>query len=286
MKQVVLVFICAFVHLNSSSQKLSLTGFAGISTYEGDLQESFTTIAQARTAIGFGLSFKASDHISLRTGVTIASVTSDDKKNNRLAYRNLNFTTAINEIYIAVEYYLFNLEERRLSPYIFAGVAGFHFNPFTKDTSGTKYFLHPLNTEGQGFYQNRKPYNLYGFAIPFGGGIKMVLTDNIIIGIETGARKLYTDYLDDVSTTYVDPNLILANRGAKALELAYRGGELKGGAPYPSGLLKRGEATKKDFYLFTGLTIALKLGNGNSSNYRSGNRRSSRRHTGCPANVQ
>lgn len=284
MRYAFLFFISIVLHLNSSSQKILINGFAGLSSYQGDLQESFVGLSQVRTAIGFGISYLASDHISVRTGVTFATVTADDKINNKVAYRNLNFTSGINEIHIALEYYLFSLDERKLSPYIFAGIAGYHFNPYTKDTSGTKYYLQPLSTEGQGFYQNRKPYSLNQFAIPIGAGIKMAVTDNIYVGVETGIRKLFTDYLDDVSTTYADPNLILANRGAKALELAYRGGEVKAGASYPTGLLKRGEAARKDLYLFTGITISLRLNNKQAGQHRTGTK-SSRRQTNCPTRV-
>ena len=126
------------------------------------------------------------------------------------------------------------------------------------NTAGTKIFLQPVSTEGQGFYQNRKAYSLHQFAIPFGAGATLALSDNIHIGIEVGWRKLFTDYLDDVSTTYIDPNLLLANRGPKTLELAYRGNELKNGNPYPLGEI-RGGAKYKDWYYFTGVTFRVRL---------------------------
>ena len=284
MKYFVLLFVCMVFYFNSSAQKIYINTFAGLSTYEGDLQESFFSVKQSRLAFGAGLSYKINDHVSIRTGVTFASITADDKNNAKVAYRNLNFTSNIAEIHVAAEYYLFSLDERRLSPYFFIGIAGYHFNPYTHDTGGVKYYLQPLSTEGQGFYQNRKPYKLNQLAIPIGGGIKWAVTDNIHIGIESGVRKLFTDYLDDVSTTYVDPNLILANRGQKALELAYRGGEVKPGASYPTGLLKRGEAKRKDLYLFTGVTLSFRLENAETFQYRM-KIRSNKRQAGCPSRV-
>ena len=59
--------------------------------------------------------------------------------------------------------------------------------------------LQPLGTEGEGFYKGEKKYNLTQLAIPIGGGFKYAISNNVRIGIEVGFRKLFTDYLDDVS---------------------------------------------------------------------------------------
>ena len=101
------------------------------------------------------------------------------------------------------------------------------------------------------------------------------------VGLELGYRKLFTDYLDDVSSTYVDQATLLANRGGEAVQLAYRGNELKNGAPYPAGGTVRGNASHKDWYYFTGLTASFRLFSGNGLGGGLGN------HSmyGCPANV-
>ena len=64
--------------------------------------------------------------------------------------------------------------------------------------------LQPLGTEGQGTtaYPDRKKYSRTQIAIPMGGGVKISLNDNLNIAFSFSARKTYTDYLDDVSTTY------------------------------------------------------------------------------------
>src|SRR6185295_9077554 len=96
--------------------------------------------------------------------------------------------------------------------------------------------------EGQGIagYQ-RSPYALTQFAIPLGGGVKYALTSNIHTGLEIGIRKLFTDYLDDVSTTYADPNDLLAAKGQLAVDMSYRGDEIAGGDPnYPTKGAQRG----------------------------------------------
>jgi opacity protein-like surface antigen len=264
----------------SSAQGLHLNLFAGMSNYQGDLQSKILTLNEAHLAVGAGFSYDLSDHFSIRSAVTFAKVSGADKYTDNKA-RNLSFASAISEGQLGLEYYIMPLGTHSLTPYLFTSVAVFHFNPYTFDTTGKKYYLKDLSTEGEGFVAGRNEYKLTQFAIPIGAGVKLSLSDNVNVGIEMGFRKAFTDYLDDVSSTYVDRNLLLTNRGAKAVELAYRGGELKNGDPqYPAAGTQRGASAQKDWYYFTGLTLSFRLngggfgGNGKHSEYR------------CPANVR
>ncbi len=254
---------------------------ADATNYGGDLQDKNYTFNQAHLAGGFGVSYDLTDHFSLRTGILFGKVSADDKYGRNKA-RNLNFSSGLTEVSLGAEYYITPIDAHALTPYIFGAVAIYHFNPYTHDSTGTKYFLPPLSTEGEGFIPGKNPYKLTQFAIPLGAGVKLSLSDNINVGLEVGVRKLFTDYLDDVSTDYVDPTLLGTNRGAKAVELAYRGGELKGGAAYPAAGTPRGNPKHKDYYYFSGLTISFRLGHGNP--YETGGRRE-RREYGCPVNV-
>ncbi len=131
--------------------------------------------------------------------------------------RNLDFKTTVLEGYGAVEvfptmfFYRNSDYEPRLRPYGFAGIGIFHFNPkgSLTDANGdqTWYNLQPLRTEGEGMteYPNSKPYKLTQMNIPFGGGIKYFASDRVNLSMELLYRKTFTDYIDDVSKTYVDP---------------------------------------------------------------------------------
>lgn len=259
-----------------NAQDFHFNVYAGSSNYQGDLQDKRFTFNEAHLAGGIGFSYDIASHFSIRTGVTIAKVSADDKY-GRNKSRNLNFSSNLTEANLGLEYYITApVEKHSLTPYLFAGIAVYHFNPYTFDSTGQKYFLQPLSTEGEGFIAGRSNYQLTQFAIPFGAGVKLSLTDNVNVGLEFGFRKLFTDYLDDVSGTYVDKNALLANRGAKAVELAYRGDELKNGnLQYPASGRKRGGSEKKDAYYFTMLTFSFRLGGGGlgSMEYR------------CPGNV-
>ncbi|MEP6950567.1 MAG: DUF6089 family protein [Ginsengibacter sp.] len=264
----------------SGAQNFHINLLAGASNYSGDLQDKSFTFSQSHLAGGIGVSYDLSDKFSIRSGLTLGKVSGDDKKGtNKL--RNLNFTSNLTEVNLGLEYYITRLQDHALTPYVFAGIALYHFNPYTTDTSGTKYFLKPLSTEGEGFVDGRNNYSLTQLAIPFGAGVKLSLSENINVGIELGLRKLFTDYLDDVSSTYVDEGLLLTNRGPKATELAYRGGELKNGNSYPPAGSARGGAKHKDWYYLTGLTLSFRIGSGEHAGSRG------LRHPkyGCPANV-
>lgn len=285
-----LFFVCALgsISVICFAQNLHVNVFGGVSNYQGDIQESRFTFSQARLAGGIGVSYELTEQLLLRAGFNRGKITADDKLNNRNHERNLNFTSTLSEGNLMGEYYFRNLYKYSFSPYVFGGVAIYHFDPYTKDSLGAKYFLKPLSTEGQGFLSGVDNYKLTQFALPFGAGLKFALSNNVRVGFEIGMRKLFTDYLDDVSTNYVDQNLLLANRGAKAVELAFRGGELKNGDTYPEGGIQRGGANAKDWYYFSGINCSFRLapGNGNGGGGRLGKvRKSSRSKMGCPTRI-
>lgn len=277
MKSTLLFLSILFISFTSQSQGLQLNAFLGTSNYRGDLQDKAFSFNQAHIAGGLGLSYNFTNHFSVRANFKIGKVSANDAK-GRNHVRNLNFTSNLTEGEVDLQYFITPFGQHILTPYVFAGIGLYHFDPYTFDSTGKKYFLKPLSTEGEGFVSGKSAYNLTQASIPFGAGVKMALTDNVNIGLELGFRKLFTDYLDDVSGTYVDENILLANRGSKAVELAYRGGEVKGGSPvYPAAGTTRGNAGLKDWYYFTGVTLSFRLLNGNL--------RGSGKEISCPKNV-
>lgn len=248
------------------SQRLHLGIFGGLANYEGDLVDKPFAAKQTNGSLGLSLNYELTDKLMLRGGYTFARINGADaySKDPALRARNLSFETAISEFSLMVEYYMNDLYDRKYSPYIFGGLAVYHFNPYTYDSANNRVFLKPLSTEGEGLAGYPKPYSLTQLAIPFGGGLKFVITNNIRLGIELGMRKLFTDYLDDVSTNYADQADLLAAKGQLAVDLSYRGDEVAGGNPaYPAKGQQRGGAKYKDWYYFTGLHLTFRLGSGN-----------------------
>lgn len=278
MKNCLLSILLLLFVITGGAQKLHLNLFGGLANYQGDLQDKRFTLAQSHLAGGLGFSYDLTQHLALRTGIVVGKISANDKS-GRNKTRNLNFSSMLTEGNLGLEYYITApVEKHSLTPYVFAEFAIFHYSPYTFDSAGTKYYLQPLSTEGEGIVQGRSNYKLTQFSIPFGGGVKLSLSDNMNVGFEFGFRKLFTDYLDDVSTTYIDKNVLLTQRGAKAVELSYRGDEIKdGNQQYPSAGRKRGDPKNNDWYYFTGLTASFRLGGGGIGSSAPSQR--------CPSNV-
>ena len=100
---------------------------------------------------------------------------------------------------------------RRLKPYGFIGLGVFHFDPMGSITApnGTQTWYQPAATAhrrpGMAEYPGRKEYKLTQLNIPLGGGLKYSVSERINVGVELLYRKTFTDYIDDVSTNYIDP---------------------------------------------------------------------------------
>jgi hypothetical protein len=289
MKNLRSVILFLFITSSVLAQRVHLGVFGGLSAYNGDLTDKIYPKKVTNGAIGITINYEIADQFMLRGGFTYSIVGGADRfsKDTGLIKRNLAFETRIHEFSLVGEYYLFNLNERKYSPYAFAGLAVFHFDPYAFDANHNKVFLKPLSTEGEGLpgYPDRKPYGLTQFAIPFGGGIKFAITENLRIGIELGMRKLFTDYLDDVSKNYIDPNDLLAAKGQLAVDMSYRGDEITGGDPnYPGKIVQRGNPKSKDFYYFTGVHITYRLGSGDGGGIFHGGGGGRKSRYGCPMN--
>jgi hypothetical protein len=186
--------------------------------------------------------------------------------------RNLSFRSNISEFMVAAEVHpLFifkkydeNTEPSRYSPYIVGGIGFFSFNPQAK-LQNKWVDLQPLSTEGQGFgeYPNRKPYKLQQLCIPVGAGVKYELSPMFNVRAECVYRILQTDYLDDVSTTYIDPtlysNYFTGSRLTNALLLNDRQYELS-----PTHITspgdQRGNSTRNDAYFTFNVKVSLIFG--------------------------
>ena len=271
-----------------SAQRFHVGVFGGLSAYNGDLTEKIFPKKVTNGAIGISANYELTDNLMLRGQYTYTVVGGADRYSDdpELVKRNLSFESRISEFSVVGEYYFMNLYDHRFSPYLFGGLAVYHFNPYTYISNGDRVHLKPLSTEGQGIAGYPRPYGLTQMAIPFGGGVKYAISENLHLGLEVSLRKLFDDYLDDVSTTYADPADLLNARGQLSVDLSYRGDEIEGGdAIYPAKGSQRGGSEYNDFYYFTGLHLTYRLGNGKNKSGFSGKGRLRKNRDGCPANV-
>lgn len=259
-KGLLLIFSFLFI-AQGNSQVVRINFMTGLANYNGELQAKRITANQSNAVFGIGASLDVTSKISLRTEYSFTKLGADDK-NGKYFTRNLNFKTNIHEGNLLLEYNLWDLEERKFTPYGFAGVGVYSFNPYTFNSINRKVFLVGLGTEGQGLpeYPDRKIYKTTQLNIPMGGGIKYAVSDDVHIGFEYGLRVLFTDYLDDVSTTYADENILLNRRGPLAVALAYRGDEIKiNPKPYPNAGSQRGSAKANDQYYYALLRLSIRM---------------------------
>ena len=250
--------IVSTVNVNAQykpNQEFGILGGTGY--YVGDLSNTHFNNLRVAGGITFRknfdrrFSFKSS---ALYTNVYADDVNSSDPLN---VNRNLHFKSDIIELSGQVEFNFLPYETGNslypFSPFIFTGVSLFNFNPKAEASDGQWYNLQELGTEGQGTtsFQNRKPYSLTQLSMPFGAGVKIGVSDDFNIIIEYGLRKTFTDYIDDVSTTYAG---IPSEFDNITIELSDR--SLDG--PQQAGIA-RGDETNKDWYSFAGVTLSFRL---------------------------
>ncbi|MEM6966082.1 MAG: DUF6089 family protein, partial [Bacteroidota bacterium] len=277
---ITIFFTLLFFPFFSFSQYYEAGATVGMAGYNGDLSPvKRTNIGELNPMVGVFGKYNFNKFLSLRLGGNFAQVSADDAEagDEGRANRNLSFKSRIIEGSLILEFNILGYQpynlERPWSPYVFAGVSVFNFNP-RAELDGEWYDLQPLGTEGQGLssFPDREKYSLTEFAIPMGGGIKYAVNDLWNIGIEAGLRITFTDYLDDVSTTYVDDVLLVENSEIAAA-LANRSG-----SPVSTGQA-RGNPLSDDLYGFIGVFISRNF----LDNGLVGSRKRSRRSkNGCP----
>ena len=256
MKNLFLAFCC--IPILGNAQNFHFSVRAGYANYQGDLKAHSISLKQGRFLGSIGARYDLSEHLAARTYISFTGLRADDSKGTTtMQRRNLSFRTKLLDWEVGAQYNFFSLNDQWWTPYVYLGIGVFHFKPYTLDTSGTKYYLKPLSTEGEGFAAGVKEYKLTQLSIPFGFGAEYALNEDMRVGIEFGYRKIFTDYLDDVSGAYVDQAALQSARGSKAVELAYRGGEV-GAGPYPAAGLARGNEKHHDGYYYVAVTYTVR----------------------------
>ncbi len=221
--------------------------------YFGDLapvnKAASTDISFTRPGFGFEAGYKFHHSVGFRAGINWVRVSADDFSADPTAEasipryaRNLSFRNDIMEFQAGVEISLLpnygGIEQRQpINAYLFIGGAVFLHDPkgqvpdLDYQSAGTPaapqagewVSLRDLGTEGQNLGV-AEPYSKVEFSVPIAVGATMRLPGtNLNASLEFGFRYLFTDYIDDVSTQYVnldrftDPLArIMSDRSAEA----------------------------------------------------------------------
>ena len=188
--------------------------------------------AAVRMGAGLGYRYRFKPKWATTTKLYFGYVSGDDAHTNEIIRnsRNLSFRSPLLELSQRIEFNIYTHERigaRYSIPglkgmkskaefiYIYTGIGGFFFNP-QMNIEGRWTNLHPLRTEGQGLPDGPDEYKRISISIPFGIGFKVSIGQFWRIGLEMDYHLTFTDYLDDVSTDYYNPQVLASNFGNDA----------------------------------------------------------------------
>ncbi|MFO0362410.1 MAG: DUF6089 family protein [Flavobacteriales bacterium] len=211
-----------------------------------------------------GLSFRNNfdRRWTLRLGFLYGQVEAWDKDSDDpwRRNRNLNFRNQFYEGSALVELNFVDYQigsEDWITPYLFTGLSYYSMNPQGNVNDSWKP-LQPAGTEGQGLPDNDPVYRTTGLAIPAGVGLRMNLFAIFGLSLEWGIRRTWTDYFDDVSGVYPDPNLLINERSRLTARLSDQSllPELSDGT---NKGLQRGDPGRKDLYFFVTGALTIRI---------------------------
>lgn len=261
-----IILLLSFSFLgNSQSEEIGV--FGGGSYYLGELnpgQQFYNTHFTPGLLYRYNMKDK---RWVLRIHFTYSKIEASDADSQIQSNfeRNLNFQSTILEVGPIMELNFIEYEiggrtkfgnknKNNGTAYLFGGINFFHMNP--KGTlDGVEIELQPLGTEGQGSSQNStKRYNLNQISIPFGVGIKFNLGARFALSMEYGLRKTFTDYIDDVSGTYVDSETLAIENGTLSAQMANK--SVDGVVTIGE---QRGNPGNKDWYVIAGAILSYRI---------------------------
>ncbi len=247
------------IALKAQVSEMGITG--GVNYYIGDLNPTRHYPKDTKLAFGVLYRYNFTDRYAIRLQALNGTLQSYDSHStdSLQLLRNLGFRSRLLELSGVFEvnfrkYRSRDKDSKKWTPFVFGGLAYFRAPPQAQ-VDDTWYDLQPLGTEGQG--TSARPgtevYSVDNICIPFGAGFK-VNVGRLDFQLEWGLRRTYTDYIDDVSTTYVDRDLLAFENGPLAAALADPSvlGQLE---EYPNERRARGDVNTRDWYQYTGLAV-------------------------------
>lgn len=275
----ILIFISSLLAISPAHSQEFFTGTeygisAGGSQYFGDLNENYG-LNYIRPAVGAFIRYQLNPFIAIKGVVNFTHIGYDDKfsSNPFNQERNLNFQSDIAELGAQAEFNFFRFSTgeagSRFTPYLTGGIGIFYYDPYTF-WNDEKYYLRKIGTEGQNVGYGDRKYKPYSVCFPVGFGVKYWLFPGFNIGAEIADRLTLTDYMDDVSTTYVGANNFptFPNNPNPAYYLQDRSIETHPDNPLGRAGKQRGNASTKDQYMLFMINISFQLKTYRCPNYK------------------
>ncbi|WEK20132.1 MAG: DUF6089 family protein [Candidatus Pedobacter colombiensis] len=250
-RPLVYLFIFFFGILSAHAQTFELGLVGGGAGYMGDLNPD-KPLKISGISVGGYAKINIDPYWAVGLHYTYGKIRGNDAEsdNSQFRDRNLNFKTPLNEVSLQVDFNFLNYfaggGTKRFTPYIFTGVGGVFYSPKAV-YDNKEYNLRFYQTEGQD-----EAYKSYALSIPYGVGIKLRLKDRWGMFSQIGYRTAYTDYLDDVSGKYPDPNVWKNDAYLAERKFLSDPSLSQYGAPG----IQRGDFRKRDTYMFVGIGIS------------------------------
>ena len=233
----ILFFVCFAFALSAQRKKRNFIQheigvFGGASYYIGDINNR-THFVYSHPAAGILYRYSTSFRFAHRIGFNYGTVSAADKRSGEpnQVERDLSFRSRVYDLHLISEFnfveYRIGHEKHYMTLFVFGGIGGYYFNP-QSNSNGDYENLAEKNNEGV-------HYSKIQISVPFGVGFKWNATEKMGLAFEWGPRKLFTDYLDDVSGRYL--------LGGQNSNLGYM----------------RGNPRNKDWYFFYGFSMSFKL---------------------------
>jgi len=269
-KALIILILCIISYSSYSQVYYRKTEFglsAGGANYFGDLNQQYG-FDFFRQSGGIFIKYNFTPYIAMRLAGNYGHLGFADNYTDNFfqQQRNLSFKSDIYEVSLLTDFHFFKYDigdfDHRFTPYISLGVGIFQYDPYA-EIEDTKVKLRPLGTEGQAYaqYSDRK-YGRTAVSFPIGAGVKFWLAKGMTVGLEIINRMTTTDYLDDVSTTYVGSDLFPNNTNTPyptfASQLQDRSLEVRS---TPIGIegRQRGISSTRDQFLMAHLFISFRL---------------------------
>jgi len=235
----------------------------GAAHYFGDLNNR-AAINRPKIALGGFFRKQFGNYTALRITAHFAQLGYSDQysQNEFQRRRNLSFNTNIFEFAVRGDFNFFKFIptdfNHSFTPYATLGVGVFSYDPYAY-YNGEKVYLRPLDTEGETFYQGRKAYGTMAVCIPIGFGVKYAITDKVNLSFEIAHRFTTTDYIDDVSKTYVGIDKFTSPNGTPSVAAILQDRSFETGTPIGVEGRQRGFSKQKDQYAIAEFGISFNI---------------------------
>ena len=258
MKQIVKLLILSIFPLCAYAQEGNEVGvWLGAAQYFGDLNTN-NRISSPGLAAGALVRHNFNERVCISGHIAYGRLSAADSTstNSFQQTRNLSFRSNVWDISGQFEFnffpYIHGSYDQYFTPYIFGGLAFSKFNPQAK--LGDRWFdLRDLGTEGQ---NSGDEYLTSALALAYGIGFKVDINKDFSLNFALSGRRLFSDYLDDVSQQYPDINTLRNQRGAIAAQLSDRSND----PSFAFEGFQRGNQKDSDYYYFLSISLVKYFG--------------------------